>query len=184
MSDWVKDMLDLSAIGMISTVGEGSQVLDMINAAGIGSVTSGGSTGANIAIYLPVIVRSPCTVYQMGWGNGTAVSGNVDAGIYDKYGNRLVSAGSTAQAGTSTMQTVDVTDTPLQPALYYLALVLDNGTGLIMRPLFAAAQNLRSVGALQQGSAFPLPSTATFAAISTAANPALIYASISPSGLL
>src|SRR5690349_17282906 len=59
---------------------------------------------ANLAIYTPVLVYQPVTIAKMAVNNGSAVSGNIDVGIYDATWARRVSAGSTAQAGTSAIQ--------------------------------------------------------------------------------
>jgi hypothetical protein len=53
--------------------------------------------------------------------NGATASGNMDVGIYDYAGTRLVSSGSTAQSGTSAFQDFDITDTLLGPGIFYLA---------------------------------------------------------------
>lgn len=118
---------------------------------------------ANRAIYIPFTVANIFTAQTMGLANGNAVSGNVDVGIYDGQGHRLVSAGSTAQAGTSVIQAFDIADTILLPGLYYLAVALDNGTGKTMACM-DALPNPRAYGILSQSTAFALPASATFAA--------------------
>lgn len=124
---------------------------------------------ANRAIFLPVEIAVPRLVKQLAWLNGAAVSGNVDAGIYDLAGNRIVSVGGVAQTGTTTIQIADITDTMLRPGVYFLALVLDNTTGAIRR-INTIGTNFMRVGGIQQAStAYPLPSTVTLA------NPASAY---------
>lgn len=125
---------------------------------------------ANRAIYVPVVVPCRVTACQMAWANGAAVSGNVDAGIYDVTGVRLVSTGSTAQAGTTALQVADITDTVLTPGVYFLALAVDNTTATISRlPTNTGA--LQGCGVQQQDTAFTLPATATFAAPTVATLP-------------
>lgn len=119
---------------------------------------------ANLAIYIPFVVYQPWLLAKISVLNGTVASGNIDAGVYDGQGDRLVSIGSTAQSGTSASQTFDVTDTLLYPGVYYMATAMDNVTGT----LAGFAPNLvvlGGAGVLQQAAAFPLPATATFAAM-------------------
>jgi hypothetical protein len=121
---------------------------------------------ANKAIYIPFPVRFPITVVKLFVENGTTVSGNIDVGIYDRGGARLVSSGSTAQSGTSAIQSFDITDTTLNPGLYYLAVAMDNTTAHLLRWGTSSAIP-RAMGVMEQTSAFALPSTATFAALSS-----------------
>jgi hypothetical protein len=123
---------------------------------------------ANRAFFIPFRIARPLTVAKLWSFNGATVSGNIDVGIYDAAGARLVSSGSTAQAGTTAIQEFDVADTALDaPAQYYLGVALNNATGTLRRytpavPLGAA------IGCAQQDTAFPLPSPATFAVHATA----------------
>jgi hypothetical protein len=130
--------------------------------AGIGLATGNQVLAANKALYVPVSVQSPITIVKMFVINGTAVSGNIDVGIYDQGGVRLVSIGSTAQSGTSAVQEFDITDTTLNPGLYYLAVALDNGTGAV-HSWAPSIPVCRAIGIFEQATAFPLPATATFA---------------------
>lgn len=119
---------------------------------------------ANRAYFYPFIAQEPITIAQLGWYNGLSVSGNCDAGVYDLAGNRLISTGSTAQASTSSLQIVNVTDTPITRGYHFLAFVIDNGTG----NMFCEKSNpevgvYKACGIMQMDSAFPLPSVATFA---------------------
>lgn len=122
---------------------------------------------ANRALFIPVVVPCRVTVFQLGWYNGATASGNVDAGIYDLAGNRLVSTGSIAQAGVSALQLVDTTDTVLPPGNYFLALAMDNITGTIFSSGPGSQHLLRACGVQEQATAFALPSTATFSAPSS-----------------
>jgi len=119
---------------------------------------------ADLAIYIPVVVAEPVVIRKLATANGTAVSGNLDVGVYDARGTRLVSAGTTAQSGTTTEQVIDVTDATIGPGLFYLAVTLDNTTGTFFRggPVAPLAA---SIGILseQLGTGAALPSTATWA---------------------
>lgn len=119
---------------------------------------------ANRAMYVPFTVPAPFTVVKMGVLNGGAVAGNLDVGIYDDQQNRIVSSGSTAQSGASTAQSVDITDTLLLPGTYYMALAMDGTTATTLR-MSPPVPLLGSFGLLSQSTAFPLPATATFAAV-------------------
>lgn len=121
----------------------------------------------NKALYIPVLLNRHATAYQMGVIVGTQ-SGNLDVGIYDMNGVRLVSAGSTAVAAAG-LQIVNITDTPLSPGLYYLAMCVDNTTAAFNRGSVGAVQSQVSGMQEQAVGAVTLPSTATFA------NPAASY---------
>jgi len=128
-------------------------------------LTNAGTTwpSANLAIYIPFVLQSPITVVKMFVLNDDAVSGNIDVGIYNTDGTRLVSSGSTTHADTNAMQVFDVTDTTLAAGYYFFACALDNTTGKLSRwPV--PSDRERAMGIHVQTSAFALPSTATFAA--------------------
>jgi hypothetical protein len=116
---------------------------------------------ANLAVFVPFWVPEPIVITKMGWGNGAAVAGNLDAGVYDENGNLLISTGSTAQAGTSTIQVVDVMDTVLNRARYYLAMTSDtSGTTQKVMAVVPAAGIPQALGLLQMVAAPPLASNA------------------------
>lgn len=115
---------------------------------------------ANRACYTPFVLHNPTVARQLFVANGATVSGNIDVGIYDYGLNLIVSAGSTAQAGTSTIQLFDIADTALPAGVYYLAVALNNGTGTTLRSAIAT-NAARIIGIFQQATAFPLPSSAT-----------------------
>ena len=132
-----------------------------------GTVANAVWPAANLAIYIPFRVSAPVLVTQMFTTNGSTVAGNVDIGIYDVAGTRLVSSGATAQSGTSALQAYDITDTLLAPGQFYLACSLSDGTATIAR-VATSAQFLRAFGCAQEASAHPLPATATFATMAQA----------------
>ena len=128
---------------------------------------------ANLAIYIPFTLHSAATVKRLGWFNGGVVSGNVDCGIYDSALARVISAGSTAQSGTSTWQMVDIADTALAAGGYWIAIVLDNTTGRI-GTYPSAVSELRGSGFAEQGTSFALPATATLAAMAQTIIPLVV----------
>lgn len=134
------------------------------NSMGLTTASLAWST-ANKAIYVPVSIHAPVTIVKMFVLNGATASGNIDVGIYDRGGARLVSSGSTAQSGTSAIQEFNITDTLLQAGLYYLACAMDNNTGTLEMWTMSLAIS-KSLGIAEQTSAFALPATATFATVS------------------
>lgn len=128
---------------------------------------SGAWPAANRAIYIPIVIGNWFTAKKIVVENAGTVNGNVDAGIYDQAGNRIVSIGTTAQTGTNVPQELDITDTTLAPGRYYLAMASSSGTATYFR--WAPAVALCSAfGMLQQATAFALPAAATFAACTAA----------------
>lgn len=124
---------------------------------------------ANKAFVYPFRVRNrPFVAKQAFVLNGSAVSGNVDVGVYDSRGNLIVSTGATAQAGTSVVQLLDITDTTLQPGRYLLALSVSNTTARVARASNVPFQTLALNGCWVMTSAHPLPSTLTLATPDTA----------------
>lgn len=137
---------------------------------GYTSPTTQNSPAANVGYFIPLALPYPVTVTKLWWVNGGAVAGNVDMGIFAEDGTRLVSAGTTAQVGTTNVQSVDVTDTTLGRGRYYMGLCSDtSGTtqrfGAIVPAVLGNAQAL---GLLEDASCAPPMSTnanpATFAA--------------------
>lgn len=121
-----------------------------------------------VAVFVPFWVPEPITVTKMFWANGSAVAGNIDAGIYDTAGTLLTSIGTTPQATISVTQTVDVADVTLARDTYYMAMVSDT-SGVTQKVLASlpVAGILQSFGLLEQaGITLPLStgaSPATFA---------------------
>lgn len=124
---------------------------------------------ANRAYYTPVTIPYTVVATKLFSINGATASNNLDIGIYDATGTKIVSTGSTAQSGTSQVQLIDITDTTLGPGLFYLALAC-NGTSATFLSHSSATAALASVaGIYSQNTAFALPATATFA------TPATVY---------
>lgn len=126
---------------------------------------------AGQAIALPVVIRRKMTLKRFYAFNGAAVSGNCDIGLYSwqtglsglmRYPTMhlLSNAGSTLQAGTNVWQVFDVADLVLAPGRYYLAYVLDNVVGTVMR--LATMTNMLRRGDIRvhvPSPTFPLPAT-------------------------
>lgn len=136
----------------------------------ITSVASGASSAwpaANRAIYVPFALAAPYGVQRVWWVNGTTANVNVDCGVYTVGGTRLGAIGSTAQSGTSVLQSAALA-LYLLPGSYYMALLLSATTGHTFRTSPAVA-NQQLLGMAQQAvGATALPATATFAAVASA----------------
>lgn len=167
--DWPIAPLPPRDLGNVSTLS-----LSSIGGNGPGALTLSSLAWptANRAVFVPFRISAPLLVRQLFVQNGSAVSGNIDLGVYDAVGTRIVSSGSTAQSGTSVLQVIDITDTQLGPGLFYFAVAIDNTTGTVTR-ISSAIAAAQMTGAVQMASAFPLPATATFAAIATGVVPVI-----------
>lgn len=144
----------------------------------VGMNTGGGASAAwpsaNLAIFIPIRLTAPVTVYKMAIGAGATAAGNFDVGIYDIGGNRLVSSGATAK-GASVEHILNVTDTRIGPGLYYLAMSADGTNNYILITPSGTSpvplQKTRAYGVLAMATAYPLPATATLAAATVAPFP-------------
>lgn len=131
----------------------------------IGGTGSNGTAwpAANLAMYIPFSLRRKITVSKMFVGNGTP-AGSVDLGIYSIDGAKLASTGSTAMSGSTAMQRISLSATvTLGPGMYYMAIACNGATTTLNCKTATASYYLKSVGIYEQTTAFPLPSTATFA---------------------
>lgn len=116
---------------------------------------------ADRALYIPFTLSRSMTMASMFVFNGTVVNGNFDMGIYDEWGARLASLGSTVQAGINTYQNEALVAT-FGPGIFYMALVFD---GVVARTYSSGmtAINMIILGCAIEANAFPLPAVATFA---------------------
>lgn len=156
-----------SVVSVSDVLAAGAIAIPPINATG-----SAVWPTANLALFMPFSIPAQQTVNRMIWFNGTVVSGNVDAGVYNEDGTRVVTCGSTAQAGISVAQVANVTATPLAAGSYFMALACDNITATFSRWPFAATY-LRGGPIVQAAGSFVLPASVTFAAPANAYLPLL-----------
>lgn len=163
MADFPNIVIDHVPVGHLSTLGQGSEAGETYSSSSLSLPAAVAWGTALYAIYIPITIPVPFTVYKMAVLNGATVAGNVDVGIYDRWGNRLVSMGSTAMAGVSTVQSFDVADTVLTPANYFFAFVSDSTTATFSCVTLAAQGQRASGVQVQTLGAMPLPATATFA---------------------
>jgi hypothetical protein len=166
MSDFsVPTPLHLGSFSSMSAVMDAGQY---ISNASPGTIT----WVANLGVYIPIVIPYPYPVRRVWWQNGSTVtSAHCDVGVYTPDGQRIVSAGTTVQAGASTVQYASVTETLLAPGKYFFAFVCDTATSHAFGLSTLTVPALRSAGILQQASALPLPATATFAVASSAVYP-------------
>ena len=151
-----------------STGGLSTLVGQMMFSIGTGLFGSNTWPAANRALYLPFAMERQATAYKMAFHVATQ-SGNYDIGIYDEFGNRLVSTGSTAVPAAG-IAVADIADTVLIPGIYFNALCIDNTTCAVRSSTSPVAELLRLAGVQQQAvGAVTLPNPATFA------NPASAY---------
>jgi hypothetical protein len=113
--------------------------------------------GAAATVLFPVDVFEPITLVKAFVMNGATVNGNFDIGIYDANLNKLFSTGSTAQAGASAIQEVDIADFQLDIGAYHLAFALSSTTAAY----FAWSTSFSAVAGsnFMTAAAFPLPAT-------------------------
>lgn len=124
---------------------------------------------ANRAYYIPFDICDEFTVTTMFWVNaGSVGAANVDVGIYDEDGTRLVSSGAIATAGANVVQVVDVADTILPAGTYYFALS-KSATTTMMSALWTLGVpttvwgRATAAGLYIEEAAHPLPAAAVFA---------------------
>lgn len=116
---------------------------------------------ANLAIYIPIEIPFAFPVANAAWFNGSAGGGNVDFGIFSAAtGAKLASTGSTAQSGTSVLQTAALSYT-MSPGRYYFGLSCSATTNALFLNTTVTALIGRQLGVLQEASAVPLPSSMT-----------------------
>jgi hypothetical protein len=134
--------------------------------------TNGGTTAAfpaaNDAICVPFRVPYPVTVEKVAMGTGTGTGNNFDIGVYNEAGTLLVSTGATARPAATTGLVVDVTDTVLNPGLYYMALASDSTSTFAVNTVLANVATVKMAGMRKQATAYPLPNPITFATCTAA----------------
>lgn len=125
--------------------------------------TSSSWSLADRAVYMPLWVPTTCVIRRVWWANGATTTGGatVEVGVYrssDYIPTTKVISGSAVQGTASQVQFVDVTDTPIGPGLYYIAVVMSSTTNTTA---FISTGNASASRIFVQTSANPLPATAT-----------------------
>lgn len=127
--------------------------------------------GVNVILYYPFKLADYGLAQQLMFYVGATQNGNVDVGIYDSQGNKIVSAGSTAMAAANSLQLFDITDTWLPPGEYLLAVWCSSATGTC-RIATQTDEILLARVAVYTETAASLPAVAT-PTLTSAASPAI-----------
>jgi len=117
----------------------------------------------NLGIFVPFNLPCPFVVRAAFCHNSTTASGNLDIGVFSQDGALLVSKGSTAMSGTSTLQILTLTETLLQPGAYYMAMSSSTTVAIFNRWAYSATSGQRHLGILQASSQLPLATNPTLA---------------------
>lgn len=152
---------------MLSYLSPESLGTSLRTAGGTPGCSSGAWPTANKAIYCPFVLNQAILVKKLWTANGTNASQTRDIGIFDVNGVKIVSSGSTAGSGTSTLQVYDVTDTIIGPGIFYIGLSSSGTTNQFFSNTGTSISALRRCGVFEETSAFALPATATFATIAS-----------------
>ncbi len=143
--------------------------------------------GADVALYMPFIVRKEFVVKQFRLANGGTLAGNVDLGIYDSTAEGLPqtlqdSTGSTAHAGANDVQLFNVSNIALSAGLYYMAAALSSASATVVSAVIDLHTNFTTLdrphsldGVFEEASALPLPATATPVVMSGLRQAPLMY---------
>lgn len=146
----------------ITTLSQESMAGRLLQAGTFGTGT--GWPVANKALFFPIDILEPFLIAKAFTVFGATPTGNFDWGWYDAAGNRLASTGSIAVTATTDLQAAALAYNvlPSQDAAY-LAAACDSASTLLYRTNSFSAIEMAAVGVREMASAFPLPSTATFA---------------------
>lgn len=146
--------------------------IDNLNSGTIGAQNpfAGGTwPTANLAIYVPLVVKQRVVVKQLWFGADSAGTGNYDIGLYDAAGVALVRRGSTAHPAALKEEVWNCTDTTIGPGIYYIGLSASNATDGYYR-IAPAVPMAAAVGVFSEAlGSVTLPATATFAVPQTLA---------------
>lgn len=118
---------------------------------------------ANKAVYVPIVISRPILITNMWCTNGATANSNIDIGLYDKSGTRIINMGATAQSGTLNTQIFNITDTLIGPGDFYLGMSFSATTGTVVASPTIGAAFLVMCSVMEQASAHALPANATFA---------------------
>lgn len=132
---------------------------------------------ANLAVFVPLTIPWPYVVRRLFWVHGSSPGGSHSIGLYRSDGTGLfVSGAVTGSGGASNIQFVTpASPIQLAPGRYFLGYAVDNTTSNRVTGNAIAASVKRLIGVYEQASAFPLPTTATFA---TPSNTTVMFAGI------
>ena len=142
----------------------------------LGNIASATWPLANLAIFIPFTLMSQITVLEMFTMNGATSSSGFDVGVYTSDGTLIVSTASTTQSTTTSVQVCSVSTkliTSFGPGNFYMAMSVNSASATYYRVGPSAAIFSSMFGMATMTAAFPLPTTATLASISTAFIPVI-----------
>lgn len=150
---------------------EGPLLADAVITNGTWTATST-TPVANQGYFYPVIIRTPMTIVYVTILNGAvAANSNMDLGLYDEFGNRVLSTGAVSQlsASASTYQKFLLgTSVSVNPGLYYAAAVFTSTSNRFATNGAMSVAKGRAVGMLEAASiGTTLPATVTYSAKTT-----------------
>jgi hypothetical protein len=126
---------------------------------------------AGMLLAIPFTLWSPILAHKVWWSNGATASGNVDVGVYadpDGTPTLLFNGGSTAQSGTTAIQSVTLgSDYLLLPDSYYLAISVSSATATFECGSSGSA-SLSKMGIAKQTASAGPPCPATLTLITSA----------------
>lgn len=129
---------------------------------GLGAAAATAYPTANMAIYVPFRLRHTVTAKKTWVACQTTGTGNIQIGLYDQTGARLITSGNVAKVAAADELVVDTTDTVLAAGLYYMALV-DATTTATYHVFVPAAPNAAAYGVRTEAvGSISLPATATW----------------------
>jgi hypothetical protein len=161
------------SIGMESMVGRSARLSSF-------TAASAAWPAANRGYIIPFSIDAPFVIRRVFAYNGSTVAGNLDIGVYDRYGGLITSIGSTAQSGASAIQQVALgSPVTLSPGVYAMAMASSSTSATYFRA--ATPQNiLTAAGMRQRDSSLPLPSSfSSFVSMATDHLPVFGLASVS-----
>lgn len=133
----------------ILSVGRFNGIANLIDAQTLGGFSGVAWLGNNVAVYVPLTIPQRFTVARFMISNADA-DGNIDIGLYNAAGTRLISTGTQTRTGSSVVQYYGVTDQSFPPGNYYIALVVSTTGGQVFGVNLNDQYLVRSCGVLQE----------------------------------
>jgi hypothetical protein len=128
---------------------------------GMASFSTSTAWIANLGVFCPIVISTPCVVYEWFWVNGTLTTAhNIDFGLYNEDFTKIQSLGSTVGGTTASavVNTTTWTDLTVQPGAYYMAMSDDSTRNIACSNAIAGVH--AAGGWMEQTSVATLPSPA------------------------
>jgi hypothetical protein len=142
---------------------------DAVDGVGMGANFGQGSsaqawTTADLVHYAPIRVKRHVIAVKLWFGSEATGTNNIDIGIFNRAGTKIISTGLVAKPASNTCSVQDITDTPLAPDLYYMGMTCVSATATFNMWNLTNAPDLSAQGfrTEQLGAGAALPSTATW----------------------